>query len=169
MRSGSSRIPASDPAHQRLLETWLCSKAGGPKSAVLTGVEADGPPRAAPQEEPEAERPPAGALGVGMSAPSVVAPGPCAALCTFSIWLESVAKCGRGSDTASALARYAAGLEDQYDSPAQIVSVYAQLGGGLDPLFFEDACISSAGDQALFQAWFARWRDPGGAGERGMG
>lgn len=74
-----------------------------------------------------------------------------ACLTSFQAWLQDV---GRGVQ----LTEYTKRLEDLYDSPAQVLSLYWRPGAGMDPMFLEDAGVTTASDQELFRCWFSAWQ-----------
>eukprot|EP00746_Dinoflagellata_sp_MGD_P031611 gnl/MRDRNA2_/MRDRNA2_175193_c0_seq1.p1 gnl/MRDRNA2_/MRDRNA2_175193_c0~~gnl/MRDRNA2_/MRDRNA2_175193_c0_seq1.p1 ORF type:complete len:177 (-),score=32.94 gnl/MRDRNA2_/MRDRNA2_175193_c0_seq1:85-615(-) len=73
--------------------------------------------------------------------------------CTLKDWLHDVDS-GHGH-----LISYLDVLEENYDSAAQVVSLYAQQHDdgtwGVDPKFFEDNEVARVGHRRLFQKWFA--------------
>lgn len=93
-------------------------------------------------DEPEAEGPPSAALALPPS---------------FGPWLRSVGEARWGEE--ADLGAYEASLVGKYDHPAQVVAIYASLGGTLDPQFFEDAGIANVAHRRFFAAWFATLRE----------
>lgn len=73
--------------------------------------------------------------------------------CSFAGWLEDVDG-GLGN-----LSVYLSALNEHFDTPAQVVKLYAKLDDAgrptLSPQFFEDCSVQKLGHRRLFQEWFA--------------
>merc|ERR1719159_374217 len=146
-------LPLRLPSQQANVAKGLCGTTGLPLGALG--------PRSSPFKPefddiidigPEAPAPsPDGIIDIGSE--QRLGPYVDHTKCSLDEWLHDVDS-GQGH-----LLSYLPVLEDNYDSAAQVVSLYSQQQDdgtwGLNHTFFEDNEVARVGHRRLFQKWFA--------------